>query len=308
MIRMMDSLYTHKTYQRAARGALRVLLRMAKGEKPSNVEIILPGTEEAKEKKDAEPDLASTPEEEAKLAAMTAPERKKYRAKLRKQNKKKENAVKDQSNSNEEEEEESPKKESFVDPDPLGLKALASVNAIPDALKWCATLIKFNQLEPSTFALIAQTYLTASKYSLALRAISAGFDRHVASFNVEPVHGDLLVALVQFCNQWDAFDASAMNSLVKDSILNQLNELLRNRTIEDFIRALVPSAATASLDFRVSLAHAVTLSQARCPAFNMSYACSIVVADTFCNWDVITAKSCIRAINVCAEFSIYYVL
>ena len=301
MIRMMDSLYTHKTYQRAARGALRVLLRIAKGETSSNVELILPGSEDNKEKKESEPDVASTPEEDAKLAAMTPAERKKYKSKLRKQNKKKDAAAKDQNNE-EDADEEAAKKESFVDPDPLGLKALGTVNALPDALKWCSTLIKFNQLEPDTFALVAETYLLASKYSLALRAISAGFESHSRLHSKLPVNGNILVALVQFSNQWSQYDSSAMNALAREAIVAQLDELLQHNSMVDYVKALIPTSSTIPLEFRVAVARAVSLCKTSSAEFTVSYAAQIVTSDSFCDWNVISAKSCIKAITVSLLF------
>lgn len=203
ILAVLDNVYVHNFFQRAARGAIRVYLRLLDGEPPVNNVRVVPPEPVVDEFGNVVPEsetvssvAEANPEENAKLAAMTPAERKKYKEQQKKRLKKKQKSKENKAaKANDEDEEESAKKAAaVVDKDPEGLTLLACSDPLGEATKWVTLLMKqesaVHLLEAETFALICEVNMRRHEYIDAAKALSTGF-------NIFPKHPTLTLMLTK---------------------------------------------------------------------------------------------------------------
>ena len=217
VLKTQDEAYTHKNFQRAARGVLSIFLH-----------------------------LLDSPEDIDGLGHLPPAERKRRREKLKKQKKKdearekaelewtggggkesgdKENAVKDERGAN-------------WNDDPSGEKLLLSVQKdfLSEATtSWCSMLIARPSLcTGDTLAVLAEVYLRRGKYVQAVRALSVGLHK-------EPNHPDLQVELVKFICRVLKAPPSA-----KKTKLPNLNSTILSVIKDEISKILVVISSSAS--------------------------------------------------------------
>jgi len=317
MLHMMDGMHAHKTYQRAARGAIRVYLRLAAGEESQTIDLEEPPPPVEETAVDvevfAEPEAESKEEVGAELSA----------AAKKKKRKKKNKADAAAAAKAAETEEEAPLVKK--DADPLGLKCLelpvsdtvdAASAALSLASKWCANLSRqLNGVDAETQALVCTVYVMRQKYILAARAVTCGFaaQREAPAGVSSPVHPDLLVATTLLALAMKKSPAPVPDA-VRSIVEEQLAAVLDDSDICTYLQsAAAACSARQGLDSRVGLAKAMTLcAQAGGCTFSAATAVALVVSDEHCDWSTMSCKSCIKAVKVisislCCYLSVYCV-
>jgi N-alpha-acetyltransferase 15/16, NatA auxiliary subunit len=291
MLVMMDGMHAHKTYQRAARGALRVYLRLAAGEQSQTIclDDPPPPLQEIEVDAEAQPEAESKEEDGAQLSAAA-----------KKKKRKKKNKVDAAAKAANEEEEETKKVEK--DEDPLGLACLelpvsptvdTCAAALSVASKWCANLSKMQGIDADTQALVCTVYVMRQKYVLAARAVAMGWaqQREGPAGYFCPVHPDLLVAATRLALALQSPPAP-IPDVVRAAAEEQLGAVLGGQDIGAFLQAAAAAcSASQGLDYRVGLAKAMALCA-------QSGAVELVVADRYCDWTTTTCKSCVKALKV----------
>ena len=180
VLNTQDDAYTHKNFQRAARGVLSTFLH-----------------------------LLDCPEDIDGLGHLPPAERKKRREKIKKQKKKdearekaeKEDALWTGSNNpsgnNGADSAAKKEKDSIWAEDPTGEKLLqtAQKDFLSEATTWCSLLISRAALcDSETLALLAEVYLRRGKYVQVMRALTVGLHK-------DPLHPELNLRLVKFVAQ-----------------------------------------------------------------------------------------------------------
>lgn len=311
MLRMLDGLYNHKTYERAARGAIRIYLRMHAGEKPSQVafenpkfgkdgELIKPAdpSETSEVVPETEPPVLENSSEAVDVSKeLTAAEKKKLKKKMKKVQKKKAEA---------EDEPEPPAEEEVDnDKDPQGASYLETEDPLGEAVKWCNNLSRHSTLEPATQALVSEVYLLKGKFLPSLRALVCGFDMVARKYDVHyhvKIHHDLLVALTKFCLTV-AESMDSMSDVVRETINTELSILMHDQGIVAYINDLIRNIGSQvdspfALDYRMALLKCVKLCNAE-----TGDAAAIIEKYPF--WSTLSAKACIRASKVCLNVVVF---
>ena len=212
VLKTQDDAYTHKNFQRAARGVLSTFLH-----------------------------LLDCPEDIDGLGHLPPAERKKRREKIKKQKKKdearekaeKEDAAWTGSNNqsgNGADSSAKKEKDSLWAEDPTGEKLLqtAQKDFLSEANTWCSLLIGRAALcDSETLALLAEVYLRRGKYVQTMRALTVGLQK-------DPSHPELNLRLVKFVAQVLTAPSSgkkakvasvpaSISAIVKESVAKILN-------------------------------------------------------------------------------------
>lgn len=252
MLSMVDTVYTHKFFQRAARGAMRTLFSI----------IDVPVEQE---------------EDGLDLTGLSAAERKKERAKLKKQ-KKKEEAAKEAAEKEaakeaaEKEAEEARKAKGTTsvvvkDDDPVGEKLLAR-DPMEELAKWggwgsrVAGPAGLGTLcDPDTQALVSEVHLRRDKLILALRSIVCGL-------GVSPRHPALIVQLVKLCLTAGVHVPGIETRQLKSEVLvdvlrEETASLMGGQSVREYIIGLhtlcLDVSSAVPLAFRVAVARSIFL-------------------------------------------------
>lgn len=263
IMKMLDTVYTHKFYLRATKGAVNIFLY-----------------------------LVDHPEDIDGLGHLPAAERKKERAKLKKQ-KQKEEQIKA---AKEKEERENAKwsgessaagsggassssSKDSKDPDPTGEKQLTK-NFLVEAGAWCSQLSRCATLcDASTLALICDVMIRRGKPVQACRALYCGL-------KTAPHHPSLTVMLVKFAMRvgkgYPGVTPFSMKPAISAAINAELSDIMNGSTdVKAFANKYYSDVATASssndsLENRLAAAKCVLLID---KADGKSRATSIVTDD-----------------------------
>lgn len=229
MLILLDNVRCQNSFQRAARGAIRIYLKLADGEPAvNNMNTIEAGAAEeggnvesvASSDAPTATTGASTSTststsavvDEDKLATMTAAERKKYKAKLKKLQKKKEAAAKD-------EEDESP---TGVAIDPHGLAHLHCSDPLAEATKWSDLLFAENQNTSSCVGLDAESIAAAVEVNMRLQRYTVCHEALAFGLSNHPHHPSLVLTLTKLSLQLQVLSARDISAQVASEHLAEL--------------------------------------------------------------------------------------
>lgn len=200
IIKMLDAVYSHKFFQRAAAGALKIFLH-----------------------------LIDKPEDIDGLGHLDAVKRKKERAKIKKQKEKEEKAK--------EEAEKEAKllgelKNKKEDPDPLGEKLLQK-NFLAEASNWCSQLKqKLEMNNDDVLTLLSEVYLRKGKPLIVMKALLRGFKKY-------PDHPDLTVILIKFAMRikggYQGVSTISMKPIISQIVQTELKTIIPDLNIPNFI-------------------------------------------------------------------------
>ena len=162
---MEDNVYAHKFFQRAARGAMKQLLRIVDGPEADN--------------------------EEEDEEVMSAADKRKLKNLQRKAKKKETAAAKSSEGDKSKSSAAGGADRDGKDDDPQGQKLL-SLDPVDEMGRWAAAASRClqQQVDPSTQALVCEVSVRRRKYVLALRALKAGL-------KIDASHPDLIWQLVR---------------------------------------------------------------------------------------------------------------
>jgi peptide alpha-N-acetyltransferase len=231
MVESMQSLFCHRNFQRAARGALKIFLG-----------ILEPETSEPNAESGA---AAATSVAEASQE-LSAAEKKKQR----KEQKKKEEAAAAAEEAKKTEAKKNPNAQAAIgapkDDDPNGDKLLL-LDPLVEALRWANTISRYPTSEPDTQELVCAVYLKKGKYSLALRALSCGL-------KVNPFHAGLQLQLLRAARAIEGKEqgAPSVNASVEAVVKAELARLSGGRSSAEFSSWYLSSPlARSSLQHRL---------------------------------------------------------
>lgn len=214
---MCDSLFAHKFYQRAFRGAVRVYLSIMDNPvvDQSNLDDFdLSHLSPAERKKEKER-RRKLKKKEAETEVVKAVEEKKPLAKVG--------------------DVEAPK-----DDDPKGEKLMA-LPPLEEASKWCLRLQLIPTCDVESRALIAEVMLRRNKFVSALRNISVGL-------RDQPRNPDLTVALIKFALKFDS--NKSPNAVVNGVVQTELAKLLEGNDPIAFVMRFVEESIELGLHHR----------------------------------------------------------
>jgi peptide alpha-N-acetyltransferase len=208
----LDQSFGHKRYQRALQGALKIYLH-----------------------------LLDAPEDVDGLGHLSTAERKKERAKVKKQREKeaaeraRAKEAKNQEASKDDDEDKDSKKE---DADPYGDSYVTNKDFLQEANTWCNALLQFaappmsgfpstegdllHRCSPETLALIAEVNIRKGKYLKALRVLNTGFQAAPASH----IHPDLVVVLVKLAQKIKAKKLGTSVAMIPPIVKAEVARLL----------------------------------------------------------------------------------
>ena len=264
MIKMLDAAYSHKFYQRAAMGVLKIFLH-----------------------------LLDKPEDIDGLGHLDAAKRKKERAKIKKQKEKEEKAK-------EEAEKEAKlsgdhkntvKKE---DLDPVGDKILQK-NFLVEASNWCSKLKqKLDLNNEDVLALLSEVYLRKGKATLIMKALISGFKKC-------PEHPDLTIVLIKFAMRVKGgygLSILSMKPDVSQIILSELKSLIPELDIAKFIQNFIIKAIQIqSVKHRLAAARCIFLTDKSA----VQNASSLILCDELWNGRGVTLKNIIACKDFLAK-------
>jgi peptide alpha-N-acetyltransferase len=230
MVESMQSIFCHRNFQRAARGALKIFLGILEPETPET---------------NANGGAAATAVAEA-TQELSAADKKKQR----KEQKKKEEAAAAAEEAKKAEAKKNPNAQAAIgapkDEDPNGDKLLL-LDPLVEALRWANTISRFPTSEPDTQELVCAVYLKKGKYSLALRALSCGL-------KVDPFHAGLQLQLFRAARAIEGKEegAPSVNAAVEVVVKAELARLTGGRFSSEFSASHLSSAlARSSLQHRM---------------------------------------------------------
>ena len=221
-LNMHDNIYTHKFFQRAARGSLTILLYLI--DNPDDLDGFshLPVAERRKERAKLKKRKAKDEKDEAKALAAAASS----------------SAVATNGD-------EKPKK---VDSDPYGEKILQK-NLLQEANNFCNLLssrLKF--CDPATLALVAEVYMRRGKLVPAARAVSCGLAQ-------SPYHPDVNLLLVKLYRRLKGLDGSPTPTIaesVLSALSSEIASLMNGLELQAFVSNYVEQTVSInSLSHRV---------------------------------------------------------
>ena len=209
---MQDSVYSHPFLQRAARGAISILLH-----------------------------LIDCPEDIDGLGHLSSADRKKEKTRLKKRKEKELKAFEDKEKAQVEEAKWNGKdsaSEEQKDLDPFGEKILQK-NYLAECSAWCTLVAPFRVdgsmvCGPDTLALVCDVMIRRGKYVPAARALSVGLKSH-------PNHPALSVMLVKFASKVGGGASSVGSSAPQD-----VKPLMQSAVSEELSLLLGPSVASFS--------------------------------------------------------------
>jgi len=241
IIKMLDAVYSHKFFQRAAVGALKIFLH-----------------------------LIDKPEDIDGLGHLDAVKRKKERAKLKKQKEKEEKAKEEAEKEAKLLGEVKSKKE---DPDPLGEKLLQK-NFLAEASTWCSQLKqKLEMNNDDVLSLLSEVYLKKGKPILVMKALLSGFKKY-------PDHPDLTVMLIKFAMRvkggYQGVSTLSMKPIISQIIQTELKTLIPDLNITNFIDSYIMKAIELqSMRHRLAAAKCILLTDKSA----IQKACSLVLCE-----------------------------
>lgn len=249
LLNTTDSILQHKFFQQALRGAVRVNLKRL---------------QQANSKAQAEDDVD--------MSNMSAADKKKAKAKMRKLAKKEESAsesvkeivtsqnnadtvVKPKGGSN-------ANKAGLIvnkDTDPKGELILAK-DAMEEAYRWCAYTTNRLKWEPDTYEVVADVMLQKEKFVLALRAISCGL-------KAQNQHPGLMLLLLKFARKYFGIGNNApvlspvLDEVVKETLARITGGEAVYANVEKYIEAYIHSVAANERNMldRISAAQCLSI-------------------------------------------------
>lgn len=233
LVESMESMFCHRNFQRATRGALKLLLGILDPEAPE-------------ENADASAATASSVESQELSVA--------DKKKQRKEQKKKEEAAAAAEEAKKAEAKKNPNAQVVVpkDDDPNGEKLL-QLDPLVEALRWANVISRYPNSEPDTQELACAVYLKKGKYSLALRALSCGL-------KINPFHAGLQLQLLRASRAIEGKEqgAPAVNPSVEAIVKAELSRLTGGKTSSEFCAVYLASPLSrSSLLHRVAAARMV---------------------------------------------------
>ncbi|KAG2502223.1 hypothetical protein HYH03_000709 [Edaphochlamys debaryana] len=244
MLGMMEKLYGHEFYSKAAAGAVRVYLSLH----------------------DSPPGAANGSDEEALLAGMSPEERKKY--KLQKKKEEKEKARKAAEDKEREEREKREREKAAAakggkkapaaskrepDPDPEGAKLAATPDPLGEASKLVETLVRHAGSRPASHCLAAEVALRRGRLVVALGAVRRAAQVAPGGLANPDVHA-LLVRLAL------AVETSPPeNPVVRSVVAAGLQALMGQGSARDYAAAWRKRHGATSLAHRVAAGRAEVL-------------------------------------------------
>ena len=242
MLKMEDTVFAHKFYQRAARGVISIFLKLL--DNPSLTS-----------EKDAE---------DVDMSSLSPEERKKEKNRLRKLKKKEVEAEEAKKRAADEEAAREKKSGSeknankpFVmpkDEDPNGEKLLEKCN-LEECARWSMQIQKLEGCEVETHVLIADVMIRRNKFSRALRSIVVGL-RQV------PRHAGLTYMLCKIAKKFLDIesDVSTVPSMVSQIIRARLATFLgASLDVNTFVETFVTESTSLSVLHRVAAARCLLL-------------------------------------------------
>lgn len=266
---MLDGLFQHKYFQRAARGAVSVYMQLHEGPKPKEPSVVL--TEE--------------------MAGLSVAEQKKIREKLKKQAKKKEKKEKAKGDADDAGDEE----RDGESKDEEAIRQILAKNPLEEASRMCAELVKFPEADASSQALAFRVYMARNKTSLALRCVMCGLARH-------PLHPELVVCLVTFVRRWQQ-NKIEMSDVAREVALETLPILASVQALEAYVADFVDTSKTLSLPHRVAAAKCLMLLSSK--AASVAQASQLILD----SWEGrgITLENVLAAYNVSYIIILYHI-
>ena len=212
---MQDTVYSHSFLQRAARGAISIYLH-----------------------------LIECPEDIDGLGHLSAADRKKEKARLKKRKEKELKVFEDKEKAQAEEAKWSGKEvvgEEVKDADPFGEKILQK-NYLQECSVWCNLIAPFRSnsamiCSPDTLALVCDVMIRRGKYLPAVRALSIGLKNH-------PNHPALSVMLVKFASK-----IGGAASCVGTTSPVDLKPIMQSVVSEELTLLLGPSISSFSIKY-----------------------------------------------------------
>ncbi|GFR42330.1 hypothetical protein Agub_g3237, partial [Astrephomene gubernaculifera] len=245
MLGMMDKLYNHDFYSKAACGAIRMYLQLH----------------------DCPPGAANGVDEEALLAGMSAEERKKY--KLTKKKEEKEKARKAAEEKEREEREKREKEKAAAqkgnkkasaaasrrepDPDPEGAKLAATPDPLGEAAKLVEVLVRQAPGRLSSHTAAAEVALRRGRLVVALRAVRQA----AAVAEGGAAHPEVHVLVVRLALAVQT--SPPENPVVRSVVDAGLQALLGGRSAAEYDEAWRATHGSASLSHRVAAGSAMVL-------------------------------------------------
>jgi hypothetical protein len=239
MIDNTDKILLHKFYQAAGKGALRILL----------------------DRIDSPPDVKSGGGDEVEVSTMSAAERKKEKARLKKLAKKEAEPPAAVSIATDDKDKKPAAKKAVIskDEDPDGAKILEK-DPLEEASRWSLNLTRQGCTDPSTHALVCDVMVRRAKYVLSMRSLSRGLA-------LDPFHPELTLQLLKFAQRFYRMgggEGFQMLPVVEEVVREQLESLLGGQGsdailqyLENFVNRA--SAGLLTLSHRIAAAQAILL-------------------------------------------------
>lgn len=262
IIKMLDAAYSHKFFQRAAIGVLKIFLH-----------------------------LLDKPEDTDGLGHLDAVKRKKERAKIKKQ-KEKEEKAKEEAEKEAKLLGEHKKKE---DVDPVGEKLLQK-NFLTEASTWCSQLKqKLDLNNEDVLTLLSEVYLRKGKPIIVMKALLSGFKKC-------PHHPDLTVILVKVAMRvkggYQGVSTLSMKPVVSQLVLAELKYLIPDLDIANFIQNYSNKAIEMqSVKHRLGAAKCIILADKSA----IQSASSLLLCDEIWNGRGVTLKNIIACKDFLAK-------
>ncbi|DBA72018.1 TPA: hypothetical protein ACH3X2_010757 [Trebouxia sp. C0005] len=254
MLRMEDELYHHIYYSKAAWGAVETYLLLL--DQPDK-------------------NAQSAAEEEARMASMSADERKKYKQKQRKEESRKqkeeeakESKAKQEQEARDKENKDKGKKgpdKKEKDPDPDGKQLAATQEPLAEATKLVQQLKQYAGDRIKTHLLAFEVYMRKGRLLLSLQAVKHALK--LAGAGHPDVHR-LIVRLCQAVQQQQqqastdqVSNGAGPSQVVQQVIDSQVDELLGSQSIQQYCEEYISSHGTTSLRHTAAAAEMLLLMQ-----------------------------------------------